>query len=100
MKAQKKKEYEGLVTKATQDKLTIAQDAQAYSTSQKTKYETAQNEYVYYFPGIIATWLAQKTYYGETTPKIWINDFIQENSKIVGQEVPTTPGMIAALFQN
>jgi len=80
--------------------LTIAQNAVAYATAQKTKYDTAKNEYIYYFPGIIATWGGMRTYYGATTPKILINEWLRSQGKKVLKEVPTTPGEIAALFQN
>lgn len=95
--AQKQKEWEGLVTKGTQDQTTIANNAQAFATESKTKYDTFTNEYTYYLPNMVATWNSMKAQYGDSTPQYLLLEWFHTYN--IGRYVPTTPGEISAMFQ-
>jgi len=69
------KEYDGRVTKATQDKITITNNALAFSTTSKTKYNTAENEYTFYLPNMKTTWNDMKASHGASTPAVLMIEF-------------------------
>lgn len=95
--ATKVKEYDGQVAKASKDKTTIANNAQAYATSAKTKYDTALNEYKYYLPNMKTTWAEMKTtYHANTTPAMQIIEFLKDTGN--SRYLPGTPAEIAGLF--
>ena len=94
--ATKKTEYEGLLTKATQDKITIANQATAAATNEKTRYDTAINEYTYYLPNMVSTWSAMKTVHGTSTPQILILQWLEDQA--LTRYIPPTPGEISSMF--
>lgn len=96
--ATKKKQYEGLVTKATQDKITIQNNAAAASTTEKSRYDVAVNEYTYYLPNMVATWNLMKTVHGTSTPQILIMQWLEDYQ--LSRFVPPTPGEISSMFDS
>jgi len=94
--ATRKTEYEGLLTKATQDKITIANMATAAATNEKTRYDTAINEYTFYLPNMLATWNAMKTMHGASTPQILILKWLQ--GQALTRYLPPTPGEVSSMF--
>lgn len=96
--ATQKTKYEGLLTKATQDKITIANQATAAATNEKTRYDTAINEYTYYLPNMYTTWNAMKGVHGTSTPQKLILEWLEDHA--LTRYLPPTPNQISTMFDS